>query len=96
MGSYRWQYIQEKKEQILTYKNIDDNNLQSFKKRLIDEEDVFIKPKTHSYCNEVRNTEGPYDYYKNNTQRIIEYFPIIDLFKIKANWQIKPFYEIKL
>ena len=96
MGSYRWSYIQEKKEQILTYKNIDDNDLQSFKKRLIDEEDVFIKPKTHSYCKDNRKTEGPYDYYKNNTQRIIEYFPTIDLFKIKANWQIKPFYEIKL
>ena len=96
MGSYKWSYIQEKKEQILSYKNINEDNLQTFKKRLIDNEDVFIKPKIHSYCNDKRKTEGPFDYYQTNTLRIIEYFPNIDLYKIKANWEIKPIYEIKL
>lgn len=95
MGSYKWSYLMEKKEQILSYKN-NNWDIQEYKKKLINEEDIFIKPKTNSYCNVPRHTQGPTDYYKNNTQRIIEYFPIIDLYKIKANWSIKPTYEIKL
>lgn len=95
MGAYKWSYIQNKRDQILSYKNNSDD-LQSYKKRLINDEDVFIKPKTHSYCTTQRKTIPATDYYKNNTQRIIEYFPGIDLYKIKANWSIKPKYELKL
>lgn len=95
MGSYKWSYLMEKKSEILSYKN-NNWDLQLYKKRLIDEEDVFIKPKTHFYCGEKRKTHGPVDYYNNGTNRIIEYFPNIDLYKIKANWSIKPIYELKL
>jgi hypothetical protein len=29
---------------------------------------------------------GPIDYYNTGTLRIVEYYPNIDLYKIKANW----------
>ena len=96
IGAYKWSYIQKRKYEILKYKNDNNNDLQLFKRKLINEEDVFIKPKKHYYCSEPRKTIAATDYYKNNTQRIIEYFPEIDLYKIKANWSIKSTYELKL
>jgi hypothetical protein len=95
IGSYKWSYMQKRKNEILKYKN-NNNDIQSFKKKLINEEDVFLKPKTHYYCGIPRKTIPATDYYKNNTQRIVEYFSEIDLYKIKANWSIKSTYELKL
>lgn len=40
--------------------------------------------------------EGPVDYYGNGTPRIIEYYETVDLYKIKANWYVKPRYELCL
>lgn len=98
MGAYSWNYINSIKDAILSYKNInyDDNSLQKYKTKLINEEDVFIKPKQYCYCTTSRITYEPKDYYNNNSTRIIEYFPDIDLYKVKANWYLKPQYVIKL
>ena len=32
------------------------------------------------------NYVGPIDYYNSGVMRIVEYYPNIDLYKIKANW----------
>ena len=32
------------------------------------------------------NTTGPTNYYNTGTLRKVEYYPNLDLFKIKANW----------
>lgn len=32
------------------------------------------------------NYTGPSDYYNTGTMRIVEYYPNLDLYKIKANW----------
>ncbi len=85
MGSYSWSYIQKKKNEILSYKNV-DGDLQSYKNRLIRDEDIFLKPKFHSYSKVYRETSSPIDFFDNNTKRIIEHFPDIDLYKVKANW----------
>ena len=29
---------------------------------------------------------GPTDYYNTGTMRIVEYYPNLDLYKIKSNW----------
>jgi hypothetical protein len=98
MGAYSWNYLQINKQKILSYKNTayDTQSLQKYKSRLIHEEDVFLKPKRHCYCNTNRITYEAKDYYNNNSTRIIEYFPDIDLYKVKANWYLKPEYVIKL
>ena len=99
IGAYKWEYLLNKRDEILTYKNNDNTfaGLQSYKRKLIENEDCFLKPKIHFYTNENRQRLGPpTDYYNNSTPRIIEYFPKIDYYKIKANWELRPTYEIKL
>lgn len=94
MGSYRWDYLQEKKDQILNYKNVSED-LQYYKQVLINDEDIFFRPKEHHYNYNKRETSNAGDYYNNGTERIIEYFPGIDLHKIKANWCLKDIYTNK-
>jgi hypothetical protein len=51
-------------------------------------------------CAEIPNGEpsvsDPVDYYKTGTLRRVESYPALDLKKIKANWDIKPVWELRL
>ena len=94
MGSYKWEYIEQNRDKILSYKNVSED-IQSFKVKLIKEEDVFFSPRVHCYNTRPRETTGPIDYYNNQTPRIIEYFRGIDLYKVKANWYLKSIYVNK-
>lgn len=91
MGAYRWDHIMENAEFITGYRNTSDD-VQELKRRLIIDEDRFFSPKEHWYNNRARITSGPSDYYNTQTQRIVEHFPDIDLYKIKANWCLKDIY----
>jgi hypothetical protein len=94
MGAYRWDYIQEKKQDIVRYKNTSDS-LQEYKTLLIMDEDIFFRPKEYHFNVSRRQSSDPTDYYNNGTDRIIEYFPNIDLHKVKANWCLKDIYVNK-
>lgn len=94
MGSYKWDYILKNKDRILSYKNVSED-VQEFKIRLIHEEDVFFNPRVYCYNNRPRQVSKPIDYYNNQTERIVEYFPGIDLHKVKANWFLKSIYVNK-
>ncbi len=94
MGAYRWDYIQEKKQDIIRYKNTSDS-LQEYKSLLIMDEDIFFRPSVHHFNVSRRQSSDPTDYYNNGTDRIIEYFPNIDLYKVKANWCLKDIYVNK-
>jgi hypothetical protein len=94
MGSYRWDYLMGIKERLFRYKNT-STDLQKFKTLLVMEEDALFHPKEHCYDVFQRQTTGPMDYYNNGTHRIIEYFPGIDVHKIKANWFLKDIYVNK-
>ncbi len=94
MGAYRWDYIQEKKQDIIRYKNTSDS-LQEYKSLLIMDEDIFFRPSAHHFNVSRRQSSDPTDYYNNGTDRIIEYFPNIDLYKVKANWCLKDIYVNK-
>jgi hypothetical protein len=39
---------------------------------------------------------APVDYYNTGTLRVVESYPILDLTKIKANWDVKPVWELRL
>lgn len=94
MGIYSDIFITSNREKILNYKNT-SNNVNSFKKKLVNEEDVFIKG-VKGLCTNGRKTKAPTDYYSTGTQRIVEYFPDLDFYKIKSNWKQKDIYETKI
>jgi hypothetical protein len=94
MGIYSNNLIKLKKDKILNYKNT-SKDLNSFKKKLIDDEDIFIK-ESKALCANVKKTSKPYDYYSTGTQRITEYYPDLDFYKIKSNWNRKDIYETKI
>lgn len=98
MGLYTKDHIIENKNQILSLKNIDYSieSLQHWKKEGIKHEDRFLHPKIKSYNYTNRQVLGEIDYYETGTKRILEYFPEIDFYKIKANWHVKEQYELNL
>jgi len=74
---------------ILSSKNTEENRLMEFKNKGIDWEDyIFKKDPNNIVLNNLLHPQlnAPTDYYKTGVQRIVEYFPNLDLYKIKANW----------
>jgi len=98
MGAYSWSHLQRNKEQIMLFKNTNYtlSGLQEAKKKAVFYEDRFLHPKISFYNKTNRIVSEPIDFYENGTLRITEYFPDIDLKKIKANWCEKESYELKL
>lgn len=94
MGIYSNEFLSKNKNKILNYKNL-SNDILSFKKRLVKEEDIFIK-KSKGLCKTLREISEPTDYYGNGVKRIVEYFPDLDFYKIKSNWKNKDKYEINI
>ena len=87
IGIYSQNIINKFKYFLLTVKNTDDNKCMDFK---------LGKWEDYIFNNDVNNTildnydgwnyTGPTDYYNTGTMRIVEYYPNLDLYKIKANW----------
>lgn len=98
MGYYSWNYLQLNKHQIMSFKNTDytSDGLQTLKTKLIHQEDLFLQSRICYFNSSRRITNGPLDYYGNGVPRITEYYPDIDVTKIKANWAIKPTYELNI
>jgi hypothetical protein len=98
IGAYPKSHLDKLRDKIISLKNTNysPEGLQNAKKLAIQTEDFFLYPKTQFYNNKPRLTKGPIDVYGNGIMRIIEYFPDIDLYKIKANWHPKENYEMKL
>ena len=94
MGSYKQSYLNKRKNDIINYKNIDDNSLQNYKHRLIRDEDVFLTKEDY-YTGETRQYLGEEIFY-NGVSRMKEYFPKIDLYKLKANWYNKTEYSLTI
>lgn len=60
-----------------------------FKKKIVEFEDIMFKnDKNNVLLDNYDDWQytGPTDYYKTGTMRIVEYYPSLDLYKIKANW----------
>lgn len=96
MGLYSWKYLQEKKEEILLYKNIeyDKEKTNSYKQRLVDNEDVFLN-KTYAFNSKLRTRKENISFYTENTKRIIEHYEDINFFKIKANDKVTTEYTLE-
>lgn len=88
IGIYSQKLINEFKDFLLTKKNTDEKRCMEFKSVNYNEDYIFNNDKNNIVLN---NYDGdiyrdPVDYYKTGTMRRIEYYPNIDLYKIKANW----------
>ena len=84
---------------LLSNKNTDENKCHSYKiDAILNEDYIFIHDSNNMQLSGCRNVcEGPLDYYKTGTMRIVEYYNNLDLYKIKANWKlIEKFDDIKL
>ena len=99
IGAYSWELIKNNSEKILNFKNTDysDSSIQYFKQLGIPNEDwLFINNKHNHYCSNPREIIESNNVYNTGVNRIIEVFKEIELYKIKANWNNKPTYELNL
>jgi hypothetical protein len=87
MGIYSQEIINKFNDFLLSKKNIDESKCMDFK--INSNEDHIFKNDPNNLLLENYNNwiyYGPVDYYKTGTMRIVEYYPNLDLYKIKANW----------
>lgn len=83
IGYFKYDYLNKYRDKILSFKNLN-------KSTALANEDYFltkVEPETCAYYGTERY-EQPLDnfWYKTSTPRIQEYFPHLDLYKLKANW----------
>lgn len=87
IGIYSQNIINNFKDFLLSKKNTDETKRMDFK--LASNEDyIFNNDKNNIVLDNYDgwNFTGPTDYYNTGTMRIVEYYPNLDLYKIKANW----------
>lgn len=88
IGVYTQKIINKFKDFLLTKKNNNESECIKFKSKDYNEDYIFNNdPQNILLFNKINRTvTEPYDYYETGTLRIVEYYPNIDLYKIKANW----------
>ena len=92
MGVYKYSYIIKHKDRLFDSKftGVRPDNLMLFKQRACDEEDLILwkeKDSTPGVYSEERVLQDlDNGWYPTATGRIQEYFPGLDLYKLKANW----------
>jgi len=88
IGIYSQKIINHNKKFLLGKKNKDENRCMEFKSVNNGEDHIFNTDPNKKVLNDYDGwiKTGPTDYYKTGTMRIVEYYPHLDLYKIKANW----------
>lgn len=88
IGIYSQNIINQFKDFLLSKKNTDENRCMEFKSINYNEDYIFNNDKNNIILDNYNGNQftGPTDYYKTGTMRIVEYYPNLDLYKIKANW----------
>lgn len=88
IGIYSQNIINKFKDFLLSKKNTDENKCMAFKSINYNEDYIFNNDKNNILLDNYNswNYTGPTDYYNTGTMRIVEYYPNLDLYKIKANW----------
>lgn len=99
IGSFSFEYLLSRKDEIMSFRNTDysPEAFTRLKYDIIIKEDYLVRPfeQRHTppevaYNNSPRfaNYNNPIDYYDTGVMRVIEYYPDVDLYKIKANWSL--------
>jgi hypothetical protein len=88
IGIYSQKIINNFKDFLLTKKNTDESKCMQFKTIDYNEDYIFHNDPNNILLENYSGWlyKGPFDYYNTGTMRLIEYYPNVDLYKIKANW----------
>jgi hypothetical protein len=90
MGLYNVKYVKSKKEILLPLKNTnyDKVSIQQAKIQAIRHEGILNNPQKGKFKIETTFKQtGPTDYYGTGIPRVVEHYPTIDIYKIKANYK---------
>jgi hypothetical protein len=87
IGIYSQKIINDFREFLLSKKNTKEEDCMHFKLNG-DEDYIFHHDKNNKLLDNYSGwiSTGPTDYYNTGTMRIVEYYPNLDIYKIKANW----------
>jgi hypothetical protein len=99
MGLYSRSVVYESKDLIESFRNTDDTAVSRCKSRCVEMEDCVFKAhiKDHMFLSSsLPVVQGHPTPYYGGSSRLVEYYPDMDLYKIKANWYVKPTYELAL
>ena len=88
IGIYSQRIINDFKDFLLSKKNTNENECMKYKSINFNEDYIFKNDKNNIVLDNYNhyNYTGPTDYYNTGTMRRVEYYPNLDLYKIKANW----------
>jgi hypothetical protein len=89
IGIYSQTIINDFKDFLLSTKNTKEEECMKYKLNAVANEDYIFNNDTNNKLLDNYNGHsytGPTDYYNTGTMRIVEYYPNLDLYKIKANW----------
>jgi hypothetical protein len=88
IGIYSQRIINEFRDFLLSKKNTNENECMKYKSVDFNEDYIFNNDQNNKLLDNYDglNYTGPSDYYNTGTMRIVEYYPNLDLYKIKANW----------
>lgn len=97
IGLYHSDVLHRHREVILSFKNVDESEAPACKTRCVEQEDkVFhLQGSCHRCIGYMTQQSPPTDYYGTGTPRVVEYYPCVDLYKIKSNWHPKSVYCLK-
>ena len=98
IGIYSSKIINIYKEFLLDFKNTSEKHVMDFKYKAFRSEDhIFRQDTKNSVLDKYAGWSytGPTDYYNTGTMRIVEHYPSLDLYKIKANFfNMKPIIDL--
>jgi len=88
IGVYSQRIINTFGDLLVSLKNFSDDSLIALKKTQYAEDHIFNHDPNNKILDNYdgHNFTGPTNYYNTGTMRIVEYYPSLDLYKIKANW----------
>jgi hypothetical protein len=88
IGIYSQAIINKFKDFLLSKKNTNESKCMTYKSVDFNEDYIFNNDKNNKVLNNYNGLiyTGPTDYYNTGTLRRVEYYPNLDLYKMKANW----------
>ena len=88
MGVYSQKIINHFRDFLLSKKNVNERDLMTFKTVDYAEDYIFRNDDNNRVLDNYDDWKytGPVDYYNTGTMRIVEYYPNLDFYKMKANW----------
>lgn len=86
MGVFTWEKLEEIRNDLEKFRN-------ATKKACVDFEDVFLGG-CEALNSTPREVQGKQDVYGTGTQRIVEYYPDVGVYKYKSNWYVKDAYHV--